>query len=146
MPFCIVAQPLKTQKQQIRAITFRKLIYNETYRRCVRKQKDSLKETMINIKNYIILIVIILLTSCAYNSSEYYNAVISNVLSSTISGEMSPEGRKELVFNELSRLTHKNALKALEEIEMLNPVILKSIKRDIRLMLDKKYKESLTKN
>jgi len=37
-------------------------------------------------------------------------------------------------------------LKALEEIEMLNPVILKSIKRDIRLMLDKKYKESLTKN
>jgi len=97
---------------------------------------------MINIKNYIILIVIILLTSCAYNSSEYYNAVISNV----ISGEMSSEGRKELVFNELSRLTHKNALKALEEIEMLNPVILKSIKRDIRLMLDKKYKESLTKN
>ena len=101
---------------------------------------------MINIKNYIILIVIISFTSCAYNSSEYYNAVISNVLSSTISGEMSSEGRKELVFNELSRLTHKNALKALEEIEMLNPVILKSIKRDIRLMLDKKYKESLTKN
>ena len=101
---------------------------------------------MVNIKNYIILIVIISFTSCAYNSSEYYNAVISNVLSSTISGEMSSEGRKELIFHELSRLTHKNALKALEEIEMLNPVILKSIKRDIRLMLDKKYKESLTKN
>jgi hypothetical protein len=132
--------------QTLFADTFKKLLYTATYRRCVRKQNASLKKTMVNIKNYIILIVIILLTSCAYNSSEYYNAVISNVLSSTISGEMSPEGRKELVFNELSRLTHKNALKALEEIEMLNPVILKSIKRDIRLMLDKKYKESLSKN
>lgn len=109
---------------------------------------------MASIKNYIIISAFMLFTSCTYNSSEYYNtnsseyynAVISNVLSSTISGEMSPEGRKELVFSELSKLTYNNALKALEEIEMQNPVILKSIKRDIRLMLDKKYKESLIRN
>ena len=101
---------------------------------------------MANIKNYIILTVIMFFLSCTHNSSEYYNAVVSNILSSTISGEMSPESRKELVFNELSKLTHKNALKALEEIEMQNSVILKSIKRDIRLMLDKKYKESLLRN
>lgn len=98
------------------------------------------------VKNYKILIAFMILTSCTYNSSEYYNTVISNVLSGTTSGEMSPESRKELVFNELSKLTHNNALKALEEIEMQNPIILKSIKRDIRLMLDKKYKESLIRN
>ena len=112
------------------------------------------KKVMEIIKNYIILIAFMIFTSCTYNSSEYYNAnsseyynaVISNVLSSTLTGEMSPGGRKELVFNELSKLTYNNALKALEEIEMQNPIILKSIKRDIRLMLDKKYKESLIRN
>jgi|TARA_B100002003_G_scaffold132097_1_gene122143 hypothetical protein len=86
---------------------------------------------------------LLIIVSCAQQSSQYYDEVLYNIVRNTANGTMSADGRKEVIINELSRLSYESALRALEDLPILAPRILKGIKSDIRQKIDEQYKESL---
>jgi len=86
---------------------------------------------------------LLIIVSCAQQSSQYYDEVLYNIVRNTANGTMSADGRKEVITNELSRLSYESALRALEDLPILAPRILKGIKSDIRQKIDEQYKESL---
>ena len=86
---------------------------------------------------------LLVIVSCAQQSSQYYDEVLYNIVRNTANGTMSADGRKEVIINELSRLSYESALRALEDLPILAPRILKGIKSDIRQKIDEQYKESL---
>ena len=87
--------------------------------------------------------IILVIVSCTQKSSQYYDEVLYNIVRNTANGTMSADGRKEVIINELSRLSYESALRALEDLPILAPRILKGIKSDIRQKIDEQYKESL---
>ena len=86
---------------------------------------------------------LLVIVSCAQQSSQYYDEVLYNIVRNTANGTMSADGRKEVIINELSRLSYESALRALEDLPILAPKVLKGIKSDIRQKIDEQYKESL---
>ena len=86
---------------------------------------------------------LLIIVSCAQQSSQYYDEVLYNIIRNTANGTMSADGRKEVITNELSRLSYESALRALEDLPILAPRVLKGIKSDIRQKIDEQYKESL---
>ena len=97
---------------------------------------------------FIIKLVFVLLifnSSCSYQTSDYYSEVLNNIIRNTSNGSMDSSGRKEIIMNEISRLTYQNKLKLLDELTVFEPSVLKGIKSDIRQEIDRQYKESLLK-
>mgnify|MGYP000052975968 FL=1 len=86
---------------------------------------------------------LLVIVSCAQQSSQYYDEVLYNIVRNTANGTMSADGRKEVIINELSRLSYESALRALEDLPIIAPKVLKGIKSDIRQKIDEQYKESL---
>ena len=86
---------------------------------------------------------LLVIVSCAQQSSQYYDEVLYNIVRNTANGTMSADGRKEVIINELSRLSYESALRALEDLPILAPKVLKGIKSDVRQKIDEQYKESL---
>ena len=87
--------------------------------------------------------IILVIVSCTQKSSQYYDEVLYNIVRNTANGTMSADGRKEVIINELSRLSYESALQALEDLPILAPRVLKGIKSDVRQKIDAKYKKSL---
>ena len=87
--------------------------------------------------------IILVIVSCAQKSSQYYDEVLYNIVRNTANGTMSANGREEVIVNELSRLSYESALRALEDLPILAPRVLKGIKSDVRQKIDAKYKKSL---
>ena len=87
--------------------------------------------------------IILVIVSCTQKSSQYYDEVLYNIVRNTTNGTMSADGRKEVIINELSRLSYESALQALEDLPILAPRVLKGIKSDVRQKIDAKYKKSL---
>ena len=85
----------------------------------------------------------LVIVSCAQQSSQYYDEVLYNIVRNTANGTMSADGRKEVIINELSRLSYESALRALEDLPIIAPKVLKGIKSDVRQKVDEQYKESL---
>ena len=92
---------------------------------------------------FLLFTALLVIVSCAQQSSQYYDEVLYNIVRNTANGTMSADGRKEVIINELSRLSYESALRALEDLPILAPRILKGIKSDIRQKIDEQYKESL---
>ena len=86
---------------------------------------------------------LLVIVSCAQKSSQYYDEVLYNIVRNTVNGTMSADGRKNVITNELSRLSYESALQALEDLPILAPRVLKGIKSDVRQKIDAKYKKSL---
>ena len=86
---------------------------------------------------------LLVIVSCAQQSSQYYDEVLYNIVRNTANGTMSADGRKEVIINELSRLSYESALRALEDLPIIAHKVLKGIKSDIRQKIDEQYKESL---
>ena len=86
---------------------------------------------------------LLVIVSCAQQSSQYYDEVLYNIVRNTANGTMSADGRKEVIINELSRLSYESALRALEDLPIIAPKELKGIKSDVRQKIDEQYKESL---
>ena len=86
---------------------------------------------------------LLVIVSCAQQSSQYYDEVLYNIVRNTANGTMSADGRKKVIINELSRLSYESALQALEDLPIIAPKVLKGIKSDVRQKIDKQYKESL---
>ena len=93
----------------------------------------------------LVFILIIFIGSCTYQTSDYYSEVLNNIIRNTSNGSMDSSGRKEIIMNEISRLTYQNKLKLLDELTVFEPSVLKGIKSDIRQEIDRQYKESLLK-
>ncbi len=91
----------------------------------------------------LLFIIILVIVSCTQKSSQYYDEVLYNIVRNTANGTMSADGRKEVIINELSRLSYESALQALEDLPILAPRVLKGIKSDVRQKIDAKYKKSL---
>ena len=87
--------------------------------------------------------IILVIVSCTQKSSQYYDEVLYNIVRNTANGTMSADGRKKVIINELSRLSYESALRALEDLPIIAPKVLKGIKSDVRQKIDKQYKESL---
>ena len=86
---------------------------------------------------------LLVIVSCAQQSSQYYDEVLYNIVRNTANGTMSADSRKEIIINELSRLSYESALRALEDLPIIAPKVLKGIKSDVRQKIDEQYKESL---
>ena len=93
----------------------------------------------------LVFVLIIFIGSCTYQTSDYYSEVLNNIIRNTSNGSMDSSGRKEIIMNEISRLTYQNKLKLLDELTVFEPSVLKGIKSDIRQEIDRQYKESLLK-
>ena len=86
---------------------------------------------------------LLVIVSCAQQSSQYYDEVLYNIVRNTANGTMLADDRKEVIINELSRLSYESALRALEDLPIIAPKVLKGIKSDVRQKIDEQYKESL---
>ena len=86
---------------------------------------------------------LLVIVSCTQQSSQYYDEVLYNIVRNTANGTMSADGRKEVIINELSRLSYESALRALEDLPIIAPKVLKGIKSDVRQKIDEQYNESL---
>lgn len=93
----------------------------------------------------LVFVLMIFISSCTYQTSDYYSEVLNNIIRNTNNGSMDSNGRKEIIINEISHLTYKNKLKLLDELTVFEPSVLKGIKSDIRQEIDRQYKESLLK-
>ena len=93
----------------------------------------------------LVFVLVIFIGSCTYQTSDYYSEVLNNIIRNTSNGSMDSGGRKEIIMNEISRLTYQNKLKLLDELTVFEPSVLKGIKSDIRQEIDRQYKESLLK-
>ena len=93
-----------------------------------------------------LLFLFVNIFSCSYNSSNYYEQVLSNIILNTSNGTMNSEGRKTIILNEIARLSYEKKLQVLDELYIFEPKILKGIKSEIRQQIDKEYKEYLLKN
>ena len=93
----------------------------------------------------LVFVLFIFNGSCTYQTSDYYSEVFNNIIRNTSNGSMDSSGRKEIIMNEISRLTYQNKLKLLDELTVFEPSVLKGIKSDIRQEIDRQYKESLLK-
>ena len=92
---------------------------------------------------FLLFTALLVIVSCAQQSSQYYDEVLYNIVRNTANGTMSADGRKEVIINELSRLSYESALRALEDLPIIAPKVLKGIKSDVRQKIDEQYKESL---
>ena len=92
---------------------------------------------------FLLFTSLLIIVSCTQKSSQYYDEVLYNIVRNTTNGTMSADGRKEVIINELSRLSYESALQALEDLPILAPRVLKGIKSDVRQKIDAKYKKSL---
>ena len=92
---------------------------------------------------FLLFTSLLVIVSCTQKSSQYYDEVLYNIVRNTANGTMSADGRKEVIINELSRLSYESALRALEDLPIIAPKVLKGIKSDVRQKIDEQYKESL---
>ena len=93
-----------------------------------------------------LLLLFVNIFSCSNKSSNYYEQILSNIITNTSNGSMNSEGRKTVILNEIVRLSYENQLQLLDELYILEPKILKGIKSEIRQQIDKEYKEYLLQN
>src|SRR5210317_641723 len=74
-------------------------------------------------------------------ADTYNKAVIGHVISETIKG--TDIDTKYIMENELEKLAHKFVIDSIYIIQAYLPQILEGVAADLRLQVDKKYKEEL---
>jgi hypothetical protein len=74
-------------------------------------------------------------------ADTYNKAVIGHVISETIKG--TDIDTKYIMENELEKLAHKFAIDSIAILQAYLPQILEGVAADLRLQVDKKYKEQL---
>ena len=74
-------------------------------------------------------------------ADEYNKAVIGHVISETIKNNNIDT--KYIMENELEKLAHKFAIDSIAILQAYLPQLLEGVAADLRLQVDKKYKEQL---
>ena len=74
-------------------------------------------------------------------ADAYNKAVIGHVISETIKG--TDIDTKYIMENELEKLAHKFMVDSISILQAYLPQILEGVAADLRLQVDKKYKEEL---
>ncbi|WP_440654435.1 hypothetical protein [Candidatus Pelagibacter sp. HIMB1506] len=95
-----------------------------------------------------ILIIFIILSSCTTpqsKSNQYYETVIGHVVQTVISGECNSKCINSIVNSDLKYATYSQAMYVLEQISKKLPNVFKSVKRDLSIKIEEKYKKSALK-
>jgi len=95
-----------------------------------------------------LLIIFIILSSCTTpqsKSNEYYETVIGHVVQTVISGECNSKCINSIVNSDLKYATYSQAMYVLEQISKKLPNVFKSVKRDLSIKIEEKYKKSALK-
>ena len=95
-----------------------------------------------------ILIIFIILSSCTTpqsKSNEYYETVIGHVVQTVISGECNSKCINSIVNSDLKYATYSQAMYVLDQISKKLPNVFKSVKRDLSIKIEEKYKKSALK-
>jgi hypothetical protein len=77
----------------------------------------------------------------AVKADDYSKAVVGHVISETIKG--TDIDTKYIMENELEKLAHKFMIDSISILQAYLPQILEGVAADLRLQVDKKYKEEL---
>ena len=90
-----------------------------------------------------ILIIFIILTSCSTpqsRSNEYYETVIGHIVQTVLSGECNSKCINSIVSSDLKYATYSQAMYVLDQINKELPNVFKSVKRELSIKIEEKYK------
>ena len=91
-----------------------------------------------------LLIILIVLSSCTIpqsRSNEYYETVIGHIVQTVISGECNSKCINSIVNSDLKYATYAQAIYVLDEVGKKLPTIFKGVKRELFIIIEKKYKK-----
>ena len=90
-----------------------------------------------------LLIIFIILSSCSSpqsKSNEYYETVIGHIIQTVLSGDCNSNCINSIVSSDLKYATYSQAMYVLDQVSQKLPDILKSVKRELSIKIEKKYK------
>ena len=90
-----------------------------------------------------ILIIFIILTSCSTpqsRSNEYYETVIGHIVQTVLSGDCNSKCINSIVSSDLKYATYSQAMYVLDQINKELPNVFKSVKRELSIKIEEKYK------
>ena len=95
-----------------------------------------------------LLIILIILSSCTTpqsRSDEYYETVIGHIIQTVISGDCNSKCINSIVNSDLKYATYAQAIYVLDEVGKKLPNVFKSVKRELFIKIEEKYKKSVLK-
>ena len=95
-----------------------------------------------------LLIIFIILSSCSSphsKSNEYYETVIGHIIQTVISGECNSKCINSIVNSDLKYATYSQAMYVLDQVGKKLPNVFKSVKRELSIKVEEKYKKSVVK-
>ena len=90
------------------------------------------------------LIILIILSSCTTpqsRSNEYYETVIGHIIQTVLSGECNSKCINSIVSSDLKYATYSQAMYVLDQINKKLPNIFKSVKSELSIKIQEKYKK-----
>jgi hypothetical protein len=90
-----------------------------------------------------LLIILIILSSCSTpqsKSNEYYETVIGHIIQTVLSGDCNSNCINSIVSSDLKYATYSQAMYVLDQVSQKLPDIFKSVKRELSIKIEKKYK------
>jgi len=90
-----------------------------------------------------LLIILIILSSCSTpqsKSNEYYETVIGHIIQTVLSGDCNSNCINSIVSSDLKYATYSQAMYVLDQVSQKLPDIFKSVKRELSIKTEKKYK------
>jgi len=95
-----------------------------------------------------LLIIFIILSSCSTpqsRSNEYYETVIGHIVQTVLSGECNSKCINSIVSSDLKYATYAQAMYVLDQVGKKLPNVFKSVKRELSIKVEEKYKKSVVK-
>ena len=93
-----------------------------------------------------LLIIFIILSSCSSpqsKSNEHYEAVIGHIIQTVLSGECNSKCIDSIVSSDLKYATYSQAMYVLDQVSKKLPNVFKSVKRELSIKIEEKYKKSV---
>ena len=90
-----------------------------------------------------LLIILVTLTSCSVpqsRSNEYYETVVGHIVQTVLSGECNSKCINSIVSSNLKYATYSQAMYVLDQINKKLPSIFKSVKSELSIKIEEKYK------
>ena len=91
-----------------------------------------------------LLILLIILSSCTTpqsRSNEYYETVIGHIVQNIISGDCNSKCINSIIGSDLKYATYSQAIYVLDQVSKKLPSIFKSVKRELSIKIEEKYKK-----
>ena len=93
-----------------------------------------------------LILLLIILSSCSTphsKSDAYYEAVAGHIAETVLSGDCNSKCISSIVNSDLKYATYTQAMNVIDKVSKLLPSIYDSIKKELVVKVDEKYKNSL---